>query len=71
MNIFNTIKRYLWELRHPLFKSQHLNEYEEIASHFQIPAKRVYRIAHGSRPKYYIEQLVLQELISRGIVNRV
>jgi hypothetical protein len=42
--------------------------YEKIAKEHRMPPQQVYAIAHGKRPKTHEDQLVLDDLVTKGII---
>lgn len=68
-NFVKTIKFWYWERKHPVSKSRHLKDYEEIALRHDIEVRRVYHLAHGYRSQTHNESRAVDELIQRGILR--
>lgn len=68
MGIFTKLKLFRLELKHPVSSSSHLKDYEEIAAEHSVPVRRVYRLAHGMRSESHIDERVVRDLMTRGII---
>ncbi len=68
MRIIKKLKLLHWELLHPISRSSHMKDYEEIATKYSITARRVYLLAHGMHAESRMDERVLRDLMYRGII---
>lgn len=60
---------FLNKLRYGSYKnSSRAWVYEKIAKEHRLEPQQVYEVAHGKKPRSHEDQLVLDELLSKGII---
>lgn len=64
-----SIKSFFSKLRYGSYEnSRRAGVYEKIAYEHRLPPQQVYEIAHGKKPRTQEDQLLLDDLLSKGII---
>lgn len=64
-----SIASFFSKLRYGSYKnSSRAWVYEKMAKDYRISPQQVYEIAHGKKPRTHDDQLVLDDLLSKGII---
>ncbi len=50
--------------------ARHRKDYIRLAWQFKASPNRIYRLAHGSKPKTEKEKKILHEMLAIGIIHR-